>query len=165
MAWVDSNYNFLFVDIGGYGTSGDSTIFNYSTMGRRLADNTLGIPQATLLPNDDNGRPMPFVVVADEAFGLRANIMRPYPKKKVMYLQRIFNYRHVRARRVVECTFVILASKWRILYRPLNTSVLFSESIVKACCLLHNYVRSKDGINFDDTLYEVPLEPLNPCNM
>ncbi|PNF31399.1 hypothetical protein B7P43_G04087 [Cryptotermes secundus] len=64
MAWVDSNYRFLFVDIGGCGTSVDSTIFNYSTM------NTLGIPQARLLPNDDNGQPVPFVLVADEAFGL-----------------------------------------------------------------------------------------------
>ncbi|PNF26664.1 hypothetical protein B7P43_G06834 [Cryptotermes secundus] len=37
MAWVDSNYHFLFVDIGGYGTSGDSTIFHYSKMGKKTS--------------------------------------------------------------------------------------------------------------------------------
>jgi hypothetical protein len=27
-----------------------------------------------------------------------------------------------------------------------------SEEIIKACCLLHNFVRARDGYNFDDTL-------------
>jgi DNA segregation ATPase FtsK/SpoIIIE-like protein len=55
MAWVDSDYSFLFVDIGGYGTSADATIFEYSAMGRRLAANTLCIPHARPLPNDECG--------------------------------------------------------------------------------------------------------------
>jgi hypothetical protein len=31
-------------------------------------------------------------------------------------------------------------------------SIEFSEDIVKACIVLHNFVRMRDGYNFDDTL-------------
>jgi hypothetical protein len=51
--------------------------------------------------------------------------------------------------------------KWCILYRPLNTDVPFSESSVKSCCVLHNYMHRKDGVNFIYTLYETYLEPIN----
>ena len=33
MAWVDSDYKFVFVDIGSYGSSSDSNIFKNSNMG------------------------------------------------------------------------------------------------------------------------------------
>jgi hypothetical protein len=48
--------------------------------------------------------------------------------------------------------FGILASKWRIFYRPIDVGVEFCDSMVKACCVLHNYVRHKDGIHFMDTV-------------
>jgi hypothetical protein len=32
-------------------------------------------------------------------------------------------------------------------------SIDFAEDIVRACCVLHNFVRGKDGHNFDRTLY------------
>jgi hypothetical protein len=31
-------------------------------------------------------------------------------------------------------------------------SIEFSEDIVEACIVLHNFVRMRDGYNFDDTL-------------
>jgi hypothetical protein len=34
--------------------------------------------------------------------------------------------------------------------------------MVKACCVLHNYVQQKDGIHFMDTMYECPLESISP---
>ena len=52
----------------------------------------------------------------------------------------------------------ILANKWRIFHRPLDVNIEFCDSIVKACCMLHNYVRIKDGIRFTDTCYECPLQ-------
>jgi hypothetical protein len=58
--------------------------------------------------------------------------------------------------------FGILASKWRIFYRPIGVGVEFCDSMVKACCVLHNYVCQKDGIHFMDTVYEYPLESISP---
>lgn len=66
---------------------------------------------------------------------------------------------------MVECAFGILASKWRIFYRPIDVGVEFCDAIVKACCVLHNYVRIKDGVRFADTLYECPLESIIPCGV
>jgi hypothetical protein len=57
---------------------------------------------------------MPFVVVGDEAFGLSEYVLRPFPRRNLSIQKKVFNYMHTRARRMVECAFGILASKWRI---------------------------------------------------
>ena len=75
--------------------------------------------------------------------------------------QRIFNFRLCRARRYVECAFGILSNKWRILHIALNVSKEFSKDIVKACVLLHNLVRSKDGYRSEEIyiyIYDAKLE-------
>lgn len=66
--------------------------------------------------------------------------------------KKIFNYRLSCARRYVECTFGILSNKWRIFHRPIDVHVDFAVDIVKCCCILHNFVRDRDGFKFDDTL-------------
>lgn len=158
MAWTDADYKFVHIDVGAYGSSSDSEIFKSSQMGKLLIENRLNIPSGQHLPYDDNGPVMPFYVVGDEAFGLSSHILRPYSKKNLDYAKRIFNYRHTRARRLVECTFGILANKWRIFHRPINVNINFAVKIIKAACILHNYVRTRDGITFKDTLYECPLD-------
>ena len=32
----------------------------------------------------------------------------------------------------------------------MNTEPKHSEVIIKACCMLHNYIKEKDGINFEN---------------
>ena len=96
--------------------------------------------------------PLPFVNVADEAFGISKNLMRPFPGSHLTKEQRIFNYRLSRARRFVECAFGILSNKWRIFHRPLNLKYSNCISVIKAACVLHNFVRERDGIRFQDTL-------------
>jgi hypothetical protein len=58
----------------------------------------------------------------------------------------------------VELTFGILANKWRIFHRPIFVKPYICESIIKDCCVLHDYVWKNHGIQFDDTLYECPLK-------
>jgi len=100
--------------------------------------------------------------VGEEAFALSEHVLLPYPNKKSTFLKRIYNYRLSRARRIVECTFGILANKWRIFHRPINVKPDFCDNIIKACCVLHNYVGKNGGIQFGDTLYECPLESVEP---
>lgn len=95
---------------------------------------------------------MPFVFVGDEGFGLSENLLRPYAGKMLNVKKRVFNYRLCRARRNIECSFGILANKWRIFHRPLNVHLSLCEDIVKVCCLLHNFVRERDGFKIEDTL-------------
>ena len=150
LAICDSDYKFIFCDIGCYGRHSDSTIFEESVFYTKLQENSLNIPKPTPITSD--GIALPFVFVGDEAFSLSQNLLRPYPGKKLTENMRIFNYRLTRARRYVECSFGILTNKWRIFHTPMNLSLQFSKDVVKACCILHNFVRDREGIKFEDTL-------------
>lgn len=73
--------------------------------------------------------------------------MRPFPGKSLTKERRIFNYRLSKARRMVECTFDVLVSQWRIYRRPINTSLETGENIVKATIVLHNFLRQNNDNN------------------
>jgi len=152
MALVDSNYCFLTVDVGAYGREGDSNIFKRSPLGQQLYDNKLNVPGVRKLPNDDNGEAQLFVIVGDEAFGLHQNLLRPYPRKNLDIQKKVFNLRLSRARRFVECAFGILSNKWRVFHTPLLVEPDFAEIVVKGACVLHNFVRRRDGINYEESL-------------
>jgi hypothetical protein len=55
-----------------------------------------------------------------------------------------FNYRLSRDRRCVECAFGILCDKWRILTKYIETDPVRACAIIKAACMLHNFVRQMD---------------------
>ncbi|KAK6304132.1 hypothetical protein J4Q44_G00247180 [Coregonus suidteri] len=77
---------------------------------------------------------------------------RPYPGSsgrddaKVIY-----NYRHSRARRISENCFGFLTARWRILGRALEVAPEITETIVKACVALHNYLCTTDTDNTDSS--------------
>uniref|UniRef100_A0A8C5MH56 DDE Tnp4 domain-containing protein n=1 Tax=Leptobrachium leishanense TaxID=445787 RepID=A0A8C5MH56_9ANUR len=156
LAVADANYSFVYVDVGSHGKDSDSTLFRNSTLWNEIESGSLNIPRAAPLPGSDVT--VPYAFVGDEAFGLSTHLLRPYSGTHLNVKKRVFNYRLSRARRYVECTFGILTNKWRILHRPLDVQVDFCVNIVKCCCILHNYVRARDGFNFDDTLTVVGLE-------
>lgn len=151
MAVVDSEYCFVVIDVGAYGREGDSTVFKESPFGQKLYSEELDLPTPVCLPNATDS-PQPFVFVADEAFGLHKNLLRPFPGRGLTERRRTFNYRLSRARRLVECAFGILANKWRVLHTAILVQPEFTDDIIKACCILHNFVRRRDGYKFEDTL-------------
>jgi hypothetical protein len=160
LAVCDANYYFIFVDIGGYGKSCDSTAFQESLLYKKLMERSLHIPKPKPL-SDLSLTPLPYVFVGDDAFGISEHIMHPYSGKSLTHAKKIFNYRLSRARRFIECTFGIMANKWRIFHRPMNVNIDFAECIIRACCVLHNFVRLKDGYNHEDILYEAPLTSIS----
>lgn len=90
---------------------------------------------------------IPHFFVADEAFPLRENIMRPYSKPRTGSLSReesIFNYRLSRARRVIENTFGIMTARFRILHRVMNAHPKTADNIMKAIVCLHNFIRKEN---------------------
>lgn len=157
MALTDANYKFIFIDVGSYGKCGDSTIFQQSTLYQRIVAGTMNIPEDRPISRT-RPTPIPFVFLADDAFSQSHKIICPFVGKQFNMEKRLFNYRHCRGRRYDECTFRILANKWRILHRSLNVNIELSKDIVKACCILHNFVRSRDGMQFADTLYRFPSD-------
>lgn len=157
LAVCDAEYNFVAVNVGADGKEGDSTIFKDSKFHRALINNEMDIPEARRISNTSN-ETFPFVLVGDEAFMLSDNVMRPYGGSNLTVKKKVFNYRLSRARRYIECTFGILVNKWRIFHRALNVAREFAIKIVNVCCLLHNYVRRRDGFRFEETLEVHGLE-------
>lgn len=152
MAVADANLNFVVIDVGAYGKEGDSTIFRDSPIGQKLYSGSLNLPPPRNLPNTRNNETaQPFVMVGDEAFKLHTNLLKPYPARNLNATKRVFNYRLSRCRRNVECAFGVLANKWRIFHTPILVQPDFIDEIVQACCILHNFVRKRDGINYEDT--------------
>lgn len=139
----DSDYKFIYVDVGSYGKSSDSTIFYKSSLRTDIEQNNLNIPE--LIELTETTDPLPLTFVGDEAFPLSAYMQRPYAGNNLSHKQIVYNYRLSRARRYIECAFGIMANKWRIFHRPINVGVAFSEEIIKTCCILHNFVRSRNN--------------------
>nr|XP_042909489.1 protein ALP1-like [Parasteatoda tepidariorum] len=160
LAVCDANYCFLYVNVGSYGKSNDSTIFQESLFYKHLSEETLNVPAPKPITALDNTS-LSYVFLGDDAFGLSKNIMCPYVGKQLPHVKKIFNYRLSRARRYIECTFGIKANKWRVFHRALNVNIDFAESIVLACCVLHNYVRRKDGFREEETYYQAPFESVD----
>lgn len=67
----------------------------------------------------------------------------------------IFNYRLSRVRQNIECTFGILSNKWRVFHTALLVEPDFAVAITKACCVLHNFVRRRDGYNTEDAIGKI----------
>ena len=146
LAIADANCCFTLIDVGSYGRNSDSSVFTESNMGRSFLSGCLGIPQSSEIPNTANK--IPFFLVGDEAFPLKPNLMRPYPRKDLDYSKRVYNYRISRARRTVECAFGMLAKKFGVLQTSMETSVEVSESLVKSICVLHNFIQHENNFNY-----------------
>ena len=128
LAICNANYEFVFVDIGAAGKIGDG-----------IETNKFDFPNPSPLPNYQPDMLFPYTFVADEAFAMKPHMMRPYPRKnEVDKSQTVFNYRLSRARRVIENSFGILASRFRIFRRPIIAKAENVISIVKATVALHN---------------------------
>nr|CAI5842953.1 unnamed protein product [Callosobruchus analis] len=150
LAVCDANFCFTYIDVGAFGKFSDSNVFVNSEFWNKLENDLLHIPKERVL-------------VGDEAFKLTPHLMRPYARKNLNHKKKIFNYRLTRARRYIECSFGILSNKWRIFHRPLNVSFRLAKKIIKACCVLHNFVCSRDGYAFHHTLKTKGFRPINPA--
>jgi hypothetical protein len=64
----------------------------------------------------------------------------------------IFSYfRLSRGRKSVECAFGMMTSKFRILENPICRNIEKVDTLVKALCVLHNFIRTHDGIYSSST--------------
>lgn len=143
MAIADANYKFIYTDIGSRGRNSDGGVFADCSFATALEENTIDIPPAEPLPGRQDA--VPFCLVADDAFPLKPNIMKPFPFRNQDITQRIFSYRLSRARRVIENTFGILSARLRILRRNIELHPDKAKYIVAASCILHNFLLSRNS--------------------
>lgn len=80
-----------------------------SKISKLLQINRMNIPQFNA-----TYKKIPYVIVGDEAFPFKPYLMKPFASRTIDNRKRIYNYRHSRARRTVECAFGILAQTFEI---------------------------------------------------
>nr|XP_014278491.1 uncharacterized protein LOC106682256 [Halyomorpha halys] len=142
----DADYKFITVDVVAYDRNCVGGIFSNSELGKSLLANKLSIPDRKSLPGSE--LILPHVVVADEAFPLHENVMRPYPEMTIGGGdgKQIFNYRLSRARQVLETCFKMISDKFQLFHQNLQLSPENSEKIILAACVLHNFLRDSTTI-------------------
>ena len=138
LAVTDSQGKFVVVDVGWCGSNNDSGVFHKSVLGQSLAPGTLNLPTEGTIPQTDIK--LPFVFVADDAFPLKDNIMKPFSHRQLTREKEVFNNRLSRARNVVEGSFGRVAMMWRLLQRPMDVQPNTATDIVKAITVLHNFI-------------------------
>ena len=143
MAVCDAHYCFTLVDIGDAGRHSDGGVFSNSAFGQAMEGGELS------LPDTDNisgiSLPLPYFFVGDAAFPLKTYMLRPYPGRYLPESKRIFNYRLSRARRIIENTFGIMVTKFRIFRRAIIANPKKVTTITKAACCLHNYLKISEA--------------------
>jgi len=111
MAVVDSNYRFVYIDVGAYDKDCDDSVFQRTDFYRMLTDRRLNVPQPALVQEGSDVK-LPFVLEGDQAFSLTDKVLRPYKGHFLSDTKKIFNSRLCRAWRFVECTFGILSNNF-----------------------------------------------------
>lgn len=140
LAIVDANYNFIYADVGSQGRISDGGVFRKTEFYSKLQNNKLNLPPDDVLPGSQETAP--YVFLADDAFPLQKHIMKPYSgSHEKNSPKRIYNYRVSRARRVVENTFGIMSSVFRILRKPILLKPQHATTVILSCVYLHNFLR------------------------
>ena len=141
LALVDGQYKFRWVDVDTAGSCSDAQIFNTCHLKRKIDDGNIGFPDPA--PITQGGRDVPYFILADDAFALKTWLMKPYGRRMLTSEERIANYRISRGRRVVENTFGILVSRFRVMMTTIELPPETWRDVVLTCVALHNILRSQ----------------------
>ena len=145
MALADTKDRFIYSDVGTMAAI-QTAILKHCNFGKDFMYGNPDIPLPKRLHNipPGQGEELPYCIVADEAFLLQCDLMRPYPKDQCGTTlpedKQVFNYRLITARLIVENAFGILAQRFRIYDRRLSISDITCKKVVKATCALYNFL-------------------------
>ena len=151
LALVDYDYKLLFIDLGCQGIISDGGVYHNSSLSNIIENNLLDLPPPHPLPisedpkwiHDHETECFPFMIVADDAFPLKPQIMKPYSHRNLDDKRILFNYRASRYRRVTENAFGILSCRFSLFLAGTCLSPETAVDLVLAAITLHNMLRTK----------------------
>lgn len=149
-AVVDSNYRFIFIDVGSYGSQHDSTTFKNSEFYKALKLESLCIPGKRSLQGCK--AKLPFYFIGDGAYPFMEMLMKPYAGYNLSEEQSQYNKKISGARVCSENAFGHKCQKWRIYYTTIQTEPEVVELIIKSTSILHNILIDLGDININHSL-------------
>lgn len=127
--------------MGTNGRISDGGVIENTKLYQNLVNGQLNLPDPT--PVGEGSTELPYVFIADEAFALRKDLLKPFSQKDLNHEKKIYNYRLSRARRIIENVFGIMAARFRILNTAINLRLDRVNLVVMTCAVLHNFLRRK----------------------
>ena len=116
----------------------DGGIYVKSRIASAIENNTLNLPSARHLLGRANE--VPFVIIGDKVFSLKALLMKPYPSKVLTDYERNYNYRLRRTRRGTENAVGIFVNRFCVLAKYIHLEPKKCTVITNACIALHNFL-------------------------
>ena len=77
MAVTNTNYEFVYIDVGANGRVSDGGLWGNCTLSKHLEEKTAGLPGPATLTNSI--KCLPYVFVGDDAFPLKKYLLKPFP--------------------------------------------------------------------------------------
>lgn len=128
-------------DCGTNGRVSDGGVLENTIFYKKFKENKLQIP--TPRAPENTNIVLPYAFVGDNAFSLHVNFLKPFSQRNLTTERWTFNYRLSRSRRIIENSFGILANTFQVLQTVIGVRIDHVNTIVMACCTLHNYLRMK----------------------
>ena len=127
----------MYIDVGAPGAGSDAGVLAASSLGRVL--NQPELCNMPSIPADERLK-VEYHVIGDDVFGLTERMMKPFPNQTSNDAERIFNYRFSRARRVIECAFGLMVTRFPIFRGIIRQNQERATKTVKAAACLHNFL-------------------------
>lgn len=124
-----------------------------------LDKNKLNLPAAPRKIHEELEETFPIVFVADEAYPLKSNLMKPFERRQLDNMKSIYNCRQSHARRIVECAFGILTKRFNVFENKMLVHPDKAAVIKQAACALHNIIMDKER-NLTDIHNEIETTTL-----
>ena len=137
------------IDLGQYGSNNDSGVLASSVMGEMFDNGEINLPAPSKIYQASD-QDLSYFLLGDEIFPLDW-LKRLFPGAVANEEEKIYNYRHSRARRCMENAFGILPQRWRIFLKLIKASVKNVENYTLACLALHNYLRLTENAKYIPT--------------
>ena len=147
---ADSESRSIFIDVVAYGKQSDGGTFCGSIVYHFLEDFESTFAKPAIF--EGSGTEMPFVIRGDETYPLKTYLMKLLARKYLSCVERVFNCRLSLATRCVECAFVILITKWRLLNKAIETNFSKAEKTVRFVCLLRDIILDLEGTTHDPSV-------------
>ena len=90
------------------------------------------------------GVEVPVVLIGDSAFRMSRYMMKPFPyTPNQPNIERLYNYKLSKSRRVVENAFGQLKARFRKIGKGLEVAPQNVNLVIKTCCILHNFLKDE----------------------
>lgn len=141
---ADADHKFIYIDVGRNGRTpkADGDELSQCPLGQALDSQQLCLPP----PDALGGRhiPVPYVFVANDAFAMRPNIIKPFPDARNLagQQQSDYNSRLSSVQQTIDNAYGHMAARFRIIRSPVRLEPEKAKKVGLACCVLHNYLIS-----------------------